>query len=277
MSFAINDTLVIFQQPLSVPTLPTGSNPNQVNATIAPVQLGGVNTVYTTTSGGTNTDPQEIVISGANNRLNISEGVAKIQAIGGGTIIESAQTPGDLGKIINLNLDFTENPEAPYNGAIVDKNAVVTGNNNDTLTINQAAGGQGPTGVGEGFAFYAHGGTGNDVIVGSFNADFLRGGAGNDTIAAYAGNDLIRGGAGSDSITGGLGNDTLYYTSDQMDTANDIFTDFVTGVDKIAIDRSMVSNVNQIAGLGTNTIVFLGSTILTSGGPVINSSDITLI
>jgi Ca2+-binding RTX toxin-like protein len=277
MSFAINDTLVIFNDPTTVTTLPTGSNPNQVDATQEPIQVGGEGKVYTTTSGGTIDSPQEIVISGANNRLNVLGGAAKIQAIGGGTIVESAQTPGDLGKVINLNLNFNENPDAPYNGAIVDKNAVVNGNNNDTLTINQAAGGQGPTGAGEGFAFYAHGGTGNDVIVGSFNADFLRGGAGNDTIAAYDGNDLIRGGAGSDSITGGLGNDTLYYTSDQMDTANDIFTDFVTGVDKIAIDRTMISNVNQIVGLGTNTIVFLGSTILTSGGTVINSSDITLI
>ena len=272
MSFAINDTLVIFQNPTSVAPLAAGSNPNQVNATASPVQVGGFNNTFTTTTGGTLAVPQEIVVSGVNTRLNVSSGAAKIQAIGGGTIIESSQTPGDLGKVINLNLDFNDNSEAPYNGAVVNKNAIVFGNTGDTLTINQVAGSQG-----EDFAFYAHGGAGNDQIVGSFQADFLRGGAGNDTISAFAGKDLIRGGAGSDSIFGGLGNDTLYYTSDQLDRSTDTFADFATGVDKISVDRTSISNLTQISGFGTNTIVFAGGTTLISQGTVINSSDITLI
>jgi Ca2+-binding RTX toxin-like protein len=272
MSFAINDTLVIFQNPTSVAPLAAGSNPNQVNATANPVQVGGFNNTFTTTTGGTLAAPQQIVVSGVNTRLNVSSGAAKIQAIGGGTIIESSQTPGDLGKVISLNLDYTENPSAPYNGAVVDKSAIVSGNTGDTLTINQAAGLQGGD-----FAYYTHGGTGNDQIEGSFQADFLRGGAGNDTITAFAGNDLIRGGAGSDSIFGGLGNDTLYYTSDQLDRSTDTFADFATGVDKISVDRTSISNLTQISGFGTNTIVFAGGTTLISQGTVINSSDITLI
>lgn len=273
MSFAINDTLVIFQNPTSVAPLAAGSNPNEVNAIASPVQVGGDNgQVYTTISGGTISNPQQIVISGIKTRLNASSGAAVIQAIGGGIIVESSQTLGDLGKIINLNLNFDQNPEAPYNGAVIDKNVTVFGNTGDTLTINQAAGFQGGD-----FAFYAHGGTGNDQIVGSFQADFLRGGAGNDIIAAYAGNDLIRGGAGSDSILGGLGNDTLYYTSDQLDGSIDTFADFATGVDKISVDSTSISNLTQISGLGTNTIVFAGGTTLISQGTAINSSDITLI
>jgi Ca2+-binding RTX toxin-like protein len=273
MSFAINDTLVIFQDPNSVAFLAPNSNPNEVNAIASPVQLGGdQGQVYTTISGGTISDPQQIVVSGDNTRLNVSSGAAKIQAIGGGTIIESSQVSDDLGKIINLNLNFIENPDAPYNGAVVSKEAIVSGNTGDTLTINQAAGSQGGD-----FAFYAHGGTGNDQIVGSFLEDFLRGGAGNDTIAAYAGNDLIRGGAGSDSILGGLGNDTLYYTSDQLDRSTDIFADFATGLDRISVDRTSISNLTQISGLGTNTIVFAGGTTLISQGTAINSGDITLI
>jgi Ca2+-binding RTX toxin-like protein len=272
MSFAINDTLVIFQNPTSVAPLAVGSNPNQVNAIANPVQVGGINNVFTTTSGGTVAAPQQIVLSGANNRLNVSSGAAKVQVIGGGSIVESSQVSNDLGKVINLNLDYTLNTDAPYNGAAVDKNVIVSGNTGDTLTINQVAGGQGGD-----FAFYVHGGTGNDEIVGSFLADFLRGGAGNDTIAAYAGNDLIRGGAGSDSILGGLGNDTLYYTSDSLDRSTDTFADFATGVDKISVDRTWISNLTQISGFGTNTIVFAGGTTLISQGTVINSSDITLI
>jgi Ca2+-binding RTX toxin-like protein len=272
MSFAINDTLVIFNDPTSVPFLPPGSNQNSVDATKNPVQLGSSNQTYRLTPGATPDAPQKVVLSGSNNRLNVSFGAAKIQAIGGGHIIESDQISNDYAKVINLNLNYNVNPEAPYNGAVVDKNATVFGNTGDTLTINQAAGFQGGD-----FAFYAHGGTGNDQIVGSFQADFLRGGAGNDTIAAYAGNDLIRGGAGSDSILGGLGNDTLYYTSDQLDRSTDIFADFATGLDRISVDRTSISNLTQISGLGTNTIVFTGGTTLISQGTVINSSDITLI
>jgi Ca2+-binding RTX toxin-like protein len=275
MSFAINDTLVIFQNPTSVAPLAAGSNPNQVNATANPVQVGGFNNTFTTTTGGTLAAPQQIVVSGVNTRLNVSSGAAKIQAIGGGTIIESSLTPGDLGKVISLNLDYTENPSAPYNGAVVDKSAIVagnTGNTGDTVTINQAAGLQGGD-----FAYYALGGTGNDQIEGSFQADFLRGSGGNDTISAFAGNDLIRGGTGSDSIFGGLGNDTLYYTGDTRDLSTDTFADFATGVDKISVDRSSISNLTQISGFGTNTIVFAGGTTLISQGTVINSSDITLI
>jgi Ca2+-binding RTX toxin-like protein len=169
-------------------------------------------------------------------------------------------------------LDYDNNPSAPYNGAVVDKTALVVGNSGDSLTINQAAGGQGGD-----FAFYVHAGSGNDLIVGSFQPDFLRGGAGNDTIFAYAGDDLIRGGSGSDYIEGGNGSDTLYYTSYQMDAATDIFGDFVTGVDKISVDRSIISGLGQISGLGTKTIVFSGGTTVISLGTEIYGTDITLI
>jgi hypothetical protein len=105
MSFAINDTLVIFQDPTSVAPLAPNSNPNEVNAIASPVQVGGdQGEVYTTISGGTISDPQQIVVSGDNTRLNVSSGAAKIQAIGGGTIIESSQVSDDLGKIINCLL-----------------------------------------------------------------------------------------------------------------------------------------------------------------------------
>jgi hypothetical protein len=69
MSFAINDTLVIFQNPTSVTPLAAGSNPNEVNAIASPVQLGGDNgQVYTTISGGTidNTSAGDITLANNN-------------------------------------------------------------------------------------------------------------------------------------------------------------------------------------------------------------------
>jgi hypothetical protein len=62
-----------------------------------------------------------------------------------------------------------------------------------------------------------------------------------------------------------------------MDGSTDVFGDFVTGVDKVSMDRAMISGLAQISGLGTNTIVFSGNTTLISLGTAINPSDITLI
>jgi len=54
------------------------------------------------------------------------------------------------------------------------------------------------------------GGTGNDTLTGTANADLLAGNAGNDTLNGGAGNDRLLGGAGNDTLNGGTGNDILY-------------------------------------------------------------------
>jgi Ca2+-binding RTX toxin-like protein len=98
-------------------------------------------------------------------------------------------------------------------------------------------------------AYYTHGGTGDDTIVGSVLSDFIRGGAGSDVIDAGQGNDLVRGGTGNDLITLGSGTDTLYYTLDQVGGNNvDIVTDFLTNIDKIAIQGGVGIGVFDLAG-----------------------------
>jgi Ca2+-binding RTX toxin-like protein len=57
-------------------------------------------------------------------------------------------------------------------------------------------------------AFLLNGGTGNDTLTGSPNADVISGGEGNDTILGLGGVDVMDGGAGDDTITGGPGNET---------------------------------------------------------------------
>ncbi len=54
------------------------------------------------------------------------------------------------------------------------------------------------------------GGTGNDSLTGSAQADILLGGDGNDKIVAGSGNDYVVGGIGNDSIDGGAGADFIY-------------------------------------------------------------------
>jgi len=255
--------------------LPTGSNPTAVVAT-TPVQLAGTAQTYTTlaTTGGA---PAQLVVSGQQTRVNVAPGVAKIQATGGGAIIESAIVAGDSAKTISLG-----DSSIPYNGAVVNTVQTVSGNGSGTQSITQAAGGFTPAASGNqltaGFAYYAQGGSGNDSIEGSSLNDFIRGGAGNDTINGFGGNDVVRGGAGSDSISFGLGSDTLYYTADQLDGSTDIVTDFTTGTDKIGVDRTSLASTANISGLGTNTITFTASgTRVISQGSAINAADIQIV
>ena len=50
---------------------------------------------------------------------------------------------------------------------------------------------------------------GDDVILGTANADVINGLGGNDTICGLGGDDIINGGAGNDRIIGAAGDDTL--------------------------------------------------------------------
>ena len=272
MSFVINDPSPVFQDPANVPVF-TGSNPNTVVAT-APsgVQVGGTAQTYTTVAAPAGQAVQ-LVLSGNGTRVNVASGTAKIAAVGGGAIVESAisGTVSTGARTIELG-----NSNVDYNGGVVATAAEVSGNGSGTQTIAQAAGNIAPVG---GFAYYGAGGSGNDQIEGSSLNDFIRGGAGADTINGYGGNDVIRGGAGSDTIYGGAtGADTLYYTSDQLDGSTDTFVDFATGTDKIAVAGSSVASTAAISGLGSNTITFTASgTKVISGGTAINATDINIV
>lgn len=302
MSFVIADTVspVFNADPTTIAAPPAGTNPNSVNAGSGPVQLGGgtVTGTNTGTPGSTTvTNPvtwttaasgpgvtQQILASGAGTRVNVGPGPAAIQAIGGGSIIESAQSTSDTApKTISLGDTTT-----PFNGAAVNTSATVSTVEvvNGVATVKPAsiatvAGGQGGP-----FAFYAHGAFGNDLIEGSNFADFIRGGAGNDSLNGFGGDDLIRGGTESDAVFGGAGADTLYYTADQFPNLGtqdtDTFADFATGTDKISFDRSVVASTAAITGLGSNTISFSGPTgrgtvRVVSGGTAINAGDINFI
>jgi Ca2+-binding RTX toxin-like protein len=294
------DTLV-FSNPAAVTTPVVVTNPASVvlptstsSSTPAPaVVLGGTQTI--TTTANTSNAPVNLVVSGANNQVNLGTGAANVTVAGGGGILEAVQVVNSQGQIVadvgkNISLGGG-NPSAggiAYNGATVNQNAIVTGSNPTVKeTVAQAAGGLTPNGnaAGQGFAFYAHGGAGNDVIAGSDQNDFIRGGAGRDTIDGQAGNDLIRGGIGSDSITLGAGIDTLYYTVDQVGGNDlDTVTDFTSGVDKIAVQGSIgVFNLAGQALTSTSvvqTIVFkAGSaqTTLVSTKDAFRLSDIQFI
>jgi Ca2+-binding RTX toxin-like protein len=86
--------------------------------------------------------------------------------------------------------------------------------------------------------------SGNDTIIGDFQANILNGSSGNDLIRAGGGNDTLVGGAGADTLTGGTGINTFIYNS-RFEGA-DLITDF------ISIDRIHLSS--GFAGLSLGSL-----------------------
>ena len=85
--------------------------------------------------------------------------------------------------------------------------------NGEEVTVNLALG-ETPTNgddviLGTDDADVINGGAGNDIICGGDGADTINGGAGNDTIDGGQGRDVLRGGVGDDTLRGQRGKDTL--------------------------------------------------------------------
>jgi hypothetical protein len=283
MTVTNTSTLSIFSDPLAVPVAPVDTNASAVDAT-AGLALGGESKTYSTTNFAP--APQDVVLTGTGNRLNLGGGEANVAVLGGGQIVEAAQFLGtDDGKLISIDLGGTASSAAAASDvtATVDTSSTVSGNSvGETVSIADASGGM--TGTPSTINFYVHGGTGDDTIIGSFLNDFLRGGAGDDTIAAYAGNDIVRGGSGSDFIQLGDGADSLFYTSDQVVTGDtDTLQDFDTGVDALvfdsAIDSTLVfSGGDDTSGYTSVTFTSNGqSTTLTVQNGKLFQSDITFL
>ncbi|MBK7674882.1 MAG: hypothetical protein IPJ27_08980 [Candidatus Accumulibacter sp.] len=122
------------------------------------------------------------------------------------------------------------------------------------------------------------GGLGNDSLSGDAGADLLDGGAsddqvsggdGNDTLSGSGGNDTISGGAGDDTLSGGDGADRLsggdganrfvFDTADALVHA-DLITDFVSGVDRIALKASVFTGLGAVgATVGLGDYLFYDS------------------
>ncbi|MEF8735243.1 MAG: calcium-binding protein [Candidatus Accumulibacter necessarius] len=87
--------------------------------------------------------------------------------------------------------------------------------------------------------------SGDDEITGYLGSESLSGLAGDDTIAGGAGNDTLSGGDGTDRLTGGLGIDRFVFdTADAL--VHDLITDFVSGVDRIALKGSVFTGLGAV-------------------------------
>jgi RHS repeat-associated protein len=132
------------------------------------------------------------------------------------------------------------------------------------------------------------GGDGDDILRGGAGDDNterlvagvvyggLYGGAGNDQLFGDAGNDWLVGGAGNDTLTGGTGIDkfvfdigTAFSTSAM---GSDRITDFITGIDKIVLDKTTFTALTTPAGGSLNTSEFAIINASTNGATIAGAS-----
>lgn len=91
---------------------------------------------------------------------------------------------------------------------------------------------------------HAHGGSGNDILIGGFAYDFIEGGSGLNNIMGRDGNDVLYGGEQADSIMGGAGHDTVRGYGGN---------DYLTG--DVGFNPNYVGNDTIEGGTGHDTLV----------------------
>jgi Ca2+-binding RTX toxin-like protein len=109
--------------------------------------------------------------------------------------------------------------------------------------------------------FVGNGNSLANILSGGPSSDTLNGLDGNDTLRGYNGADILNGGNGDDDIGGGLGNDILNGGAGRdsflFDTAldgvnnNDAVPDFMAGIDRFLLDRTIFTGLatGQLSGI----------------------------
>lgn len=98
--------------------------------------------------------------------------------------------------------------------------------------------------------------SGNDVLRGREGNDYLNGGEGLDILSGALDNDTLNGGGWNDSLTGGEGQDWFEFDTDSYSSFNlgvmgtDRIRDFVSGVDRIILDKTTFNRIASDAGDG---------------------------
>ncbi len=115
---------------------------------------------------------------------------------------------------------------------------------------------------------YIWGRGGNDRLDGGSGADVLLGEAGRDTLSGGSGDDNLLGGADNDTLTGGDGADTFIFSRNE---GFDTITDFVLGVDKIALVGKASYGISAFEG--SALVQFDGTEILVQGVPAVQLSE----
>ena len=105
--------------------------------------------------------------------------------------------------------------------------------------------------------------TGNNAVntlTGNGGNDTLWGLSGNDVLNGGSDNDVLVGGAGNDELTGGDGADIFWFNTAANATSNkDVVVDFVSGVDKLHFNKSILSAVGVTGQFSATDVRFWAS------------------
>lgn len=92
---------------------------------------------------------------------------------------------------------------------------------------------------------------GNDTLLGGLGNDRLLGNGGDDVLLGDEGNDTLLGGLGSDTLTGGANSDRFVFNTNaaynSATSGTDIITDFVSGTDKIVLDKTTFQSLRSLS------------------------------
>ena len=156
-----------------------------------------------------------------------SDSITDFNNLGTGGGQEILQVSSSASVSATLKAAWTATSASFNNGAAT---LISSGMNIDLSAINQGQGwnltNMGKTATLKGSMF-------NDVLTGGTATDYLSGGAGND---------VLKGDKGVDNLTGGAGADTFRFSGGIGASNTDHITDFVSGVDKIQIDATLLTN-----------------------------------
>jgi Ca2+-binding RTX toxin-like protein len=224
-----------------------------VTETNAIASTGGTDTVYSSLSAYTltaNVENGRILSTGSanltgndlNNLIYAGAGINQIDG-GSGTDTVSyayATTTGTAGVTLNLAI---VNPSGQSTASGISGADLVKNIENITGSI---------------YADYLTGNSGDNVLNGGAGNDTLNGDDGNDTLNGGAGNDLIIGGLGNDFLSGGAGLDIFVFNTALNSSTNmDTITDF-----SVVDDQIQLANIifNQLITGGLNADNFRAST-----------------
>jgi myo-inositol-hexaphosphate 3-phosphohydrolase len=159
-----------------------------------------------------------------------------------GVKIEDSQGIVTISDVVSADTDFTLPARVENLDLIGADNISGTGNDNP----NQITGNAGDNNLnGLAGADILTGGKGDDQLLGGSEEDILSGKKGKDSLLGDEGKDTLKGNGGKDNLNGGLGKDLLtggagkdIFEFSSQDDLFDRITDFVSGLDKIALDSS---------------------------------------
>jgi Ca2+-binding RTX toxin-like protein len=152
------------------------------------------------------------------------------------------------------------------------------GDNLENLTLT----GSGVNGTGNALNNVITGNYANNTIDGGIGDDSLSGSVGIDTLMGGSGNDLLAGGSGNDLLTGDAGSDHFIYDTNGVFTTStvgiDQITDFVSGTDKIVLDKTTFSLLGSAIGNGFSlasefAVVGSDATAATSSALIVYSNE----